>query len=282
MKLNEYKIGIVGAGVVGRATAQAHCEFVDEVRVYDVVPERCTHKLVDVLGCDLIFVCLPTPLDEYDSSGCTTRAITEFFELVARDFDSKKLSANFVIKSTVPVGFTYSLALAYCLPNVVHSPEFLTARTALHDASNPTRTVVGVPKVSLALRFPIALEDFYRMRHPDVPCIVCYSRDSEAAKLATNGYYATKVAYFNEIQQYCKGDDVNFDTVRAIMLTGGRVGESHTQVPGPDGKYGFGGTCLPKDLSTLIHCINKVKHNGVDPTVTEAVYKRNSIDRGRS
>ena len=54
------KIGVVGAGTVGNAVARSYIEHVDGVRVYDVVKEKATHALVDVMDCDIIFVCLPT------------------------------------------------------------------------------------------------------------------------------------------------------------------------------------------------------------------------------
>ena len=31
-----------------------------------------------------------------------------------------------------------------------------------------------------------------------------------------------------------------------------RIGDSHMDVPGPDGRYGFGGPCFSKDVSALI------------------------------
>ena len=32
-----------------------------------------------------------------------------------------------------------------------------------------------------------------------------------------------------------------------------RIGDSHMQVPGLDGEFGFGGTCFPKDTNALLY-----------------------------
>ena len=50
-------------------------------------------------------------------------------------------------------------------------------------------------------------------------------------------------------------DEVGADwnTVIEGFVRDGRVGHSHTQVPGPDGKLGFGGSCFPKDIQALIN-----------------------------
>ena len=45
----------------------------------------------------------------------------------------------------------------------------------------------------------------------------------------------------------------DWDTVIEGFVRDGRVGHSHTQVPGPDGKLGFGGSCFPKDIQALIN-----------------------------
>ena len=66
--------------------------------------------------------------------------------------------------------------------------------------------------------------------------------------------------------------------MRAGVLSDGRIAHSHTKVPGPDGKFGFGGECLVKDLASLMDCFDRVnlRHD-----MTEGAYWRNVIDRER-
>jgi UDPglucose 6-dehydrogenase len=51
-----------------------------------------------------------------------------------------------------------------------------------------------------------------------------------------------------------------------------RVGHSHLNVPGHDGKYGFGGSCFPKDIQALIKCGDEF---GVDMSVLKGSWKTN-------
>ncbi len=46
------------------------------------------------------------------------------------------------------------------------------------------------------------------------------------------------------------------DVVDAVSADS-RIHASHTDVPGPDGDYGFGGYCFPKDINSLIDVMNK-------------------------
>ena len=55
-----------------------------------------------------------------------------------------------------------------------------------------------------------------------------------------------------------------------------RIGDSHMDVPGPDGQLGFGGKCFPKDLNALMELFKK---NNIDPMVMEAAWNRNKTLR---
>ena len=52
--------------------------------------------------------------------------------------------------------------------------------------------------------------------------------------------------------QICEKFDMDYDKVVEYATLDERLGVTHWSVPGPDGDFGFGGHCLPKDLSALI------------------------------
>lgn len=282
MDMKDTVIGVVGGGVVGHATARSYVEHVREVRVYDTDPTRATHDMPSAVhDADITFVCLPTPA-KADGS-CDVQAVHSFFNAVTHNWtaDAPIRRHNFVLKSTVPVGYTRSLARDFRLTNLVHSPEFLTARCAVVDASLPSRNVIGWSRErqwgeGTAVQ---ALENLYKARWPHVPVLNMTSDESEAVKLVQNSFFAVKVAFWNEAQEFCVKAGLDFGAVRAAILADGRIHPSHTQVPGPDGKYGFGGACLPKDLLNLRACMRDA---GTPPIVSLAAEARNYKDRGRS
>ena len=76
---------------------------------------------------------------------------------------------------------------------------------------------------------------------------------AEMVKYMTNSFLATKVSFMNEMKALCDACDARWEDALEGFLRDGRVGHSHTQVPGPDGKFGFGGSCFPKDIQALIN-----------------------------
>ena len=265
-------IGIVGNGVVGNATAKAFAPFCEEVRIHDRIAAKSTHSLIDTLEADIVFLCLPTPQDN-NGLRCDTWAIDSFF---LHGLPDQLRTVNLVLRSTVPVGCTASLAHRFGLPNLVHCPEFLTARTAEHDAAHPTRNVIGIPH--MPNKCAAALRELLGRAHPEVPLFCVSSQESEFVKLMQNAFSAVKVAFFNEMRAYSDKLGMDWGICREALLAGGWINPTHTQVPGPDGKRGFGGACLPKDLANLMHCFLNAK---CDPLVLGAAHTRNKFDRER-
>jgi len=261
-------IGVIGCGTVGRAVARTYTEFAD-VRVYDVDPRKATHAIEQTARADVCFVCLPTPAKK--GGGLCLEAINLFAEWAGKN----RKNGNYCLRSTVPVGTTTWLREYYGLVNLVHSPEFLTARCALADSLVPGRNVVGGP----ACPGKTAAEALYRDRFPGVPVHSMTAEESEFVKLMTNGFFAVKVAYFNEVRAYCDAARLDWDRVLAAVLADGRIAHSHTKVPGPDGLYGFGGTCLPKDLGQLIKTLDDARQHAA-VTVT-ADFRNRVYDRPR-
>jgi UDPglucose 6-dehydrogenase len=227
------RIGIIGNGVVGRATAKC---FPTDL-VHDIDPERNRASLDEVLMADLVFVCLPTPQKRGDLD-CDTSYLDGFFELAPYDGD-------YVIRSTVPIGYTKRAAAAYGLNSVCHFHDFHTAR--FNDECAGNRLILGS-----AMGDASRLRTLLASRWPQYDVMCMSSDESEAVKLFQNGFSAAKIALFNEMYMVCAKYGLSWQLVRAALFAGNWINRMHTQVPGPDGKMGFGGACLPKDLANLV------------------------------
>ena len=82
----------------------------------------------------------------------------------------------------------------------------------------------------------------------------------------------------NEIESildtlYATALNVDYDKVVEYATLDSRLGDSHWAVPGPDGDFGFGGHCFPKDLAAIIKLCNTLD---INPTVLNAVNKKNN------
>ena len=249
-------IGIVGNGFVGNAVYQNLRDKV-ECKVFDADKNRSFNKLEEVITQDFIFVCLPTPMRF--GGECDLSILDQFFENLPDN-----LIGTFVIKSTVPVGTTKKYTERH---NVIHNPEFLTARNAVEDFRNSERNVVGGDE-ELCKEFV----DFFGDVFPKIPSLIVSSDESEAIKYFSNVFLAYKVAYFNKIYDVCEVTKMNYKNVSFGVSTDSRIGKSHTQVPGIDNDRGFGGTCLPKDINSLIVQMERI---GVNADMFKEVWKYN-------
>ena len=252
------KIGIVGNGFVGNAIYQ---NFKDKVvnKVYDVRIHRSFNTLEDTVKSDIVFVCLPTPMQ--NNGKCDLSYVTEFFRTV------EKSDALFVIKSTVPIGTTNFIIQRRNDLKVVHNPEFLTAVNAVEDFKNADRHIIGGRQ-----DWCMILRDFYKEHFPNTPIQVVTSNESETIKYFANSFLAAKISFFNNLYEICEKFEMNFDSVRQGVCTDDRIGFEHTKVPGPDGLMGFGGYCFPKDINALI---NTLKENNIDASLFEAAWNYN-------
>ena len=261
-------IGIIGNGFVGNAVAKGFKKHA-KIRIYDLDTSRSTNTMLETVQSDYIFVCLPTPMVSAEGGECNLSIIENFFKH-ASDIVTDGI---FIIKSTVPVGTTEKLKKEYHDLNIVHSPEFLTAANAEYDFVNADRHVIGGDRKDIH-----KVQNLYESCFPDIPVIPMKSKESELVKYFANCFLASKLMVFNEFKSLCEElnifdkKSVNYDTVMEGVVSDTRIGESHTKVPGPDGEYGFGGTCFPKDINSLIDIMIKY---GVNPIVLKSVWEQN-------
>ena len=95
-------------------------------------------------------------------------------------------------------------------------------------------------------------------------------------KYLTNCFLATKVSFANEMYQICKKLNLDYDKVIEYSTLDSRLGNSHWNVPGHDGDFGYGGHCFPKDMNALLFLTKKL--NSIN-NVLEAAIKTNDILR---
>jgi UDPglucose 6-dehydrogenase len=253
------KIGIVGQGYVGTAI-KVGFEPYYELETYDKYDESkttCDLKQL-VWGCEVIFVCVPTPMNEDGSCH------TDIVESVIKEINTYANGLQIVvIKSTVPPGTTDMLDKKYDGVNVIFNPEFLTEANFVEDFKNQDRIILGgVRKGTNKLR------QIYSKVFPTAHIIKTGSKTAEMVKYMTNSYLATKVSFANEIYQICQKIDIDYDKVVEYATLDERLGKTHLSVPGPDGDLGFGGHCLPKDLNALITFAQNLD---LDPIVLETI-----------
>ena len=255
--MNNYSIGIIGHGYVGESQSFAFSPSFN-VKVFDKDSSKSTHSLKEVLESDIIFVCLPTPMKKDGSQDLSF--ISDFFN------DTKK-GPIYVIKSTVIPGTTNMLVNKYKNLDIIFSPEFLTERTAKLDILTQTRIILGGNK-----KLTNKVREIYNIRFKNKTVIQTDSLTAEFIKYMNNTFFASKVSIMNEFYRLANHLGVDWDKALYGFVSDQRIGDSHLNVPGPDGKLGFGGTCFPKDINAFI---SFAKEHNINMNVLEAAWKTN-------
>jgi nucleotide sugar dehydrogenase len=250
-------IGIIGLGFVGSAMFKSFKLKKINVVGYDKYNESDSFE--SVLKTDVIFLCLPTLFDE-NTHVYNKDAIHEVCKAL------EGYTGLVVIKSTVEPETTRQLSQLYKL-KLVHNPEFLTARTAFEDFHNQKHIVLGKGPNCDDIT---VLNDLYSKNYPKAVISVCDSLESESMKIYCNSFYASKVMLFNEYYKLCEKNGSDFNTIKDLMLKNNWINEMHTTVPGPDGQFGYGGACFPKDTKALNSYMKKLESPN---SVLEAVIK---------
>jgi len=265
------RIGIIGNGFVGKATHALQCDDID-VLCYDINPELCIPKgtnLHDLLGCSAIFVSVPTPIN---GAGKTSM---KYVDNVISQLRELKYGGFMVIRSTVPVGTSDSC-------NCCFMPEFLTEKNALNDFINNQNWIFGYHDDDKKDEFIELMTTLINAAHAHKKITFnrttfMRNKEAEMVKYFRNTFLATKISFCNEIHAFCNKKGIDYDRMISVAADDARISKSHTSVPGHDGHRGFGGTCFPKDISSLRV---QMEESNVPHCVIDAVIHRNdTIDR---
>jgi len=246
-----FNIGLIGHGFVGSAVAQGMSQgvgFNSTIRIYDKDPARSIDSLDDVVNkSDFIFVSVPTP--SKPNGEIDLRILDNCLSSIKKTMkESRKSKAILLIRSTIIPGSTRKFSKKYKDLRIVFNPEFLTERSALFDFISQSRFILGGSKKDTRV-----VANLFRKRFgPSLSIIETSYETAELIKYMNNTFFATKVSFLNEMYLLSKSVKADWDCAIEGFIRDGRVGHSHTQVPGHDGKFGFGGSCFPKDVQALI------------------------------
>ena len=261
-------IGIIGQGFVGNAIYQKFKNYFD-VHTYDLDKSKSNDTKENVIHQQYLFICLPTPMNTDGS--CNVDIIERELENIDLIADNHEVVKTVVIKSTISPGTTEKWNKKYEALNIVFNPEFLTEANAVEDFNNQNRIILGGPRPATT-----ELRRLYSKVFPKAHIIKTDSTHAEMVKYLTNSFLATKVSFANEIYQVCEKLNIDYDKVVEYATLDDRLGKSHWNVPGPDGDFGFGGHCLPKDLSALIYLAMNLD---TETNVLNAVEETNDVVR---
>lgn len=194
---------------------------------------------------DGVIVCVATPMRKDGS--CNTDHVEEVFR--------KYGDTRYLIKSAVDPVWLTNYAKVY-KGSYTYSPEFLGGSNINRDATEEFMEQSFAIYGGDDCRW---WDELFRSVLPNLKNVKYGTLEQAAfAKYVENCFLATKVTFFNEmyrIYNECKFE--GFDQMVDMITLDPRIGRSHTQVPGPDGKFGYGGHCLPKDVNALRNLVKK-------------------------
>jgi len=260
-------IGIIGRGFVGNAVAKAFStEFNYEcnLRIYDIDPNKSSHSLDETVNhSDFIFLSVPTPAL---SSGEIDLSI--LYNVLDSINSINKNDNIILLRSTVIPGTTTDFQKKFKNMRLVFNPEFLTEKNAILDFVNQKKVILGGEKSNVD-----KVAQLYKHRFGDkIKILTTDFQTAEMIKYMNNLFLATKVSFLNEMKILSDSSNVDWNLAVKGFTLDDRVGSSHNRVPGHDGKYGFSGSCFPKDIQALMKFAEK---KGIDMPVLKGAWETN-------
>ncbi|GAB4185193.1 MAG: nucleotide sugar dehydrogenase [Simkaniaceae bacterium] len=301
---NNSSIAIIGTGYVGLVTGTYFAELGHKVTCVDIDYDKIrllTHSQIPfyepgleelvaknqkegrliftnsiqqaVDNSLILFLCVGTPANEDGSSD-----LSYLFHAAKNIADCMTDYRIIAIKSTVPPGTADQLKhfihqilvkklgkkIAF---DVVSNPEFLREGTAVADAFHPDRIVIGCSGREIQERF----SKLYKDRVEPDRILLMDNASAELTKQAANAMLASRISFMNEIARICDKIGANINHVKNAISMDKRIGGSFLNAG-----IGFGGSCFPKDLRSLISFADKLQ---VPTPLISSIYQTNELQK---
>lgn len=300
------KISVFGTGYVGLVTGTCFAEMGNEVLCADVdlhkiellrqgtspIYETDLEDLIQsntqegrltfttdlsqaVQNADILFIAVGTPSSKEGSTDL--KYVLEVAHTIASEMTCHK---TVVMKSTVPVGT--SVKIVEAIQNqlksrgvshtfeVVSNPEFLREGTAVEDCLKPSRVIVGCRSEDAKKLMSRLYEPFLRNGNR---LIFMDPASSELTKYAANAFLATKISFMNELSRLSEKTGADIEKIRNGIGSDPRIGYQFIYAG-----LGYGGSCFPKDVKSLIHTMEERSET---PQILKAVESTNALQRQR-
>lgn len=253
--------GFIGQGFIGKAYAD---DF--EKRGFKVVRYALEHPYngnkEKIKDCDIVFIAVPTPTTP---KGFDYSIIESVLFLVGKG----KIA---VIKSTILPGTTEILQKKFPKILVLNSPEFLSEKTAAHDAANPFSNIVGIPINSP--KYKNAAKLVHRVLPKSPFSLTCKSKESEIIKYTHNGSGYTQIIFFNTMYDLARTLKVDWQPIENAILADPMICNRYARPVHQSGR-GAGGNCFIKDFAALSKFYKKNTKDALGSAVLSAQEAKN-------
>ena len=241
------KIGIAGYGFVGKAYESILKEYHDLI-IYD----PALGHYGDLRHAEALIVCVSTPQGSH--GGCHMDNVYCIIE--------DNPNVPILIKSTISVEGWDMLQHVFPNTDIAFSPEFLRAAHWETDVRLQDKIYVGGKNTGF-------WADVFITALGKIDIDIAEPKELITAKVVRNSFLALKVSFFNQVYDYCKANNIDYDSVADVVGDDSRITRSHTQITE---ERGFGGHCFPKDARAFI---TSAKRDNVDLSILEEALSYN-------